>query len=122
MGTVEKVNLAEKFATIRDHWKPRIAGELNGQQVKLVKFVGEFVWHHHDDEDELFLVVKGRFRMEFRDREVWLEEGEFLVVPRGVEHRPVAEEEASVLLFEPASTLNTGNLRNERTVAQLERI
>jgi mannose-6-phosphate isomerase-like protein (cupin superfamily) len=97
-------------------------GELNGQQVKLVRFVGEFVWHHHEDEDELFLVVKGRFRMEFRDRQIWLEEGEFLVVPRGVEHRPVAEQEAHVLLFEPASTLNTGNVRNERTVAQLERI
>jgi mannose-6-phosphate isomerase-like protein (cupin superfamily) len=122
MSAVEKVNLAEKFASFRDHWKPRIVGELNGQQVKLVRFVGEFVWHHHDDEDELFLVVKGRFRMEFRDRHVWLEEGEFLVVPRGVEHRPVAEEEAHVLLFEPASTLNTGNVHNERTVAQLERI
>ncbi len=122
MSTVEKVNLSEKFASFRDHWKPRIAGELNGQHVKLVRFVGEFVWHHHDDEDELFLVVKGRFRMEFRDRHVWLEEGEFLVVPRGVEHRPVAEQEAHVLLFEPASTLNTGNVRNERTVDALERI
>jgi mannose-6-phosphate isomerase-like protein (cupin superfamily) len=122
MSAVEKVNLSEKFASFRDHWKPRIVGELNGQQVKLVRFIGEFVWHHHEDEDELFLVVKGRFRMEFRDRQVWLEEGEFLVVPRGVEHRPVAEEEAHVLLFEPASTLNTGNVRNERTVAELERI
>jgi mannose-6-phosphate isomerase-like protein (cupin superfamily) len=122
MSTIEKVNLAEKLAQFRDHWRPRIVGELNGQQVKLVRFVGEFVWHHHDDEDELFLVVKGRFRMDFRDREVWLEEGEFLVVPRGVEHRPVAEEEAQVLLFEPASTLNTGNLRNERTVSDLQHI
>ena len=122
MSAVEKVNLAQKLAGFRDHWKPRIVGELNGQQVKLVKFQGAFVWHHHDDEDEMFLVVKGRFRMEFRDRAVWLEEGEFLVVPRGVEHRPVAEEEAHVLLFEPASTLNTGNVRNERTVADLERI
>jgi mannose-6-phosphate isomerase-like protein (cupin superfamily) len=122
MSPIEKVNLSEKLALIRDHWKPRIVGELNGQQVKLVKFTGAFVWHHHDDEDELFLVVKGRFRMEFRDREVWLEEGEFLIVPRGVEHRPVAEEEAHVLLFEPASTLNTGNVRNERTVDSPERI
>jgi mannose-6-phosphate isomerase-like protein (cupin superfamily) len=117
-----KVNLSEKFARITEQWKPKIVGELNGQQVKLVKFLGPFVWHHHDNEDELFLVVKGRFRMEFRDRQVWLEEGEFLVVPRGVEHRPVAEEEAHVLLFEPATTLNTGNVRNERTVADLERI
>jgi mannose-6-phosphate isomerase-like protein (cupin superfamily) len=122
MSAIEKVNLAEKLAMFRDRWSPRIIGELNGQQVKLVKLQGEFVWHHHEDEDELFLVVKGRFRMDFRDREVWLEEGEFLVVPRGVEHRPVAEEEAHVLLFEPASTLNTGNLRNERTVVAPERI
>jgi mannose-6-phosphate isomerase-like protein (cupin superfamily) len=122
MSAVEKVNIAEKLALFGDHWRPRIVGELNGQQVKLVKFVGEFVWHHHDDEDELFLAVKGRFRMEFRDRDVWIEEGEFLVVPRGVEHRPVAEQEAHVLLFEPASTLNTGNLRDERTVEVLERI
>jgi predicted Na+-dependent transporter/mannose-6-phosphate isomerase-like protein (cupin superfamily) len=119
---VEKVHLREKFARITEHWKPKIVGELNGQQVKLVKFQGPFVWHHHEDEDELFLVVQGRFRMEFRDRQVWLEEGEFLVVPRGVEHRPVADEEAHVLLFEPASTLNTGNVRNERTVEQLEKI
>jgi mannose-6-phosphate isomerase-like protein (cupin superfamily) len=119
---MDKVNLAGKFAHISEQWKPKIAGELNGQQVKLVKFQGPFVWHHHDHEDELFLVVKGRFRMEFRDGHVWLEEGEFLIVPRGVEHRPVAEEEAQVLLFEPATTLNTGNVRNERTVAELERI
>jgi mannose-6-phosphate isomerase-like protein (cupin superfamily) len=120
MSPIEKVNLSQKLALIRDHWKPGIVGELNGQQVKLVKFTGAFVWHHHDEEDELFLVVKGRFRMEFRDREVWLEEGEFLIVPRGVEHRPVAEEEAHVLLFEPASTLNTGNVQDERTVDRLE--
>jgi mannose-6-phosphate isomerase-like protein (cupin superfamily) len=117
-----KVNLRDKFALFAEHWKPKIAGELNGQQVKLVKFLGEFVWHHHEHEDELFLVVQGRFRMEFRDRHVWLKEGEFLIVPRGVEHRPVAEEEAHVLLFEPASTLNTGDVRNERTVERLERI
>jgi mannose-6-phosphate isomerase-like protein (cupin superfamily) len=120
--SVEKVNIREKLALFDEWWKPKIAGELNGQHVKLVKFLGEFVWHHHDEEDELFLVVKGRFRMEFRDGEVWVEEGEFIVVPRGVEHRPVAEEEAHVLLFEPASTLNTGNVRNERTVTELDRI
>ena len=120
--SVEKVNMGQKFASFDEHWNPKIAGELNGQHVKLVKLLGEFVWHHHDEEDELFLVVKGRFRMEFRDREVWIEEGEFIVVPRGVEHRPVAEEEAHVLLFEPASTLNTGNVRNGRTVVKLDRI
>jgi mannose-6-phosphate isomerase-like protein (cupin superfamily) len=119
---MDKVNLREKLARFSEHWSPKVVGDLNGQQVKLVKFQGEFVWHHHDREDELFLVVQGRFRMEFRDRAVWLEEGEFLIVPRGVEHRPVAEEEAHVLLFEPASTLNTGNVRNERTLETLERM
>ena len=119
---MDKVNLRQKFNSFSEHWSPKIAGELNGQQVKLVKFLGPFVWHHHDNEDELFFVVKGRFRMEFRDRQVWLEEGEFLIVPRGLEHRPVAEEEVEVLLFEPASTLNTGNVRNERTRERLERI
>lgn len=119
---MDKVNLREKFDLFTEYWSPKIAGELNGQQVKLVKFQGPFVWHHHDNEDELFLVVKGRFRMEFRDSHVWLEEGEFLIVPRGIDHRPVAEEEAQVLLFEPASTLNTGNVRNERTKEQLEKI
>ena len=117
-----KVNLQEKFSLFADHWKPRVAGELYGQQVKLVKFSGPFVWHHHDTEDELFLVVKGRFRMGFRDGDIWLEEGEFLIVPHGVEHRPVAEEEVHVLLFEPASTLNTGNVDDERTVTVLDRI
>ena len=111
---MNKVTLKDAFARIPDHWRPRIAGELNGQQVKLV--------HHHDEEDELFLVVRGRFRMELRDGDVELGAGEFLVVPRGVEHRPVADEECEVLLFEPASTLNTGNVRNERTVAELDRI
>jgi GrpB-like predicted nucleotidyltransferase (UPF0157 family)/mannose-6-phosphate isomerase-like protein (cupin superfamily) len=119
---MEKVNLREKLSRFSEFWSPKIVGELNGQLVKLVKFTGEFVWHHHDHEDEMFLVVQGRFRMEFRDRHVWLEEGEFLIVPCGVEHRPVAEQEAHVLLFEPASTLNTGNVRNERTLAELERI
>jgi mannose-6-phosphate isomerase-like protein (cupin superfamily) len=120
--SVDKVNIEEKLALFDERWKPKIVGELNGQFVKLVKIIGEFVWHHHDDEDELFLVVKGRFLMEFRYRSVWIEEGEFIVVPRGVEHRPVAEEEAHVLLFEPASTLNTGNVRDEMTVAELDRI
>jgi mannose-6-phosphate isomerase-like protein (cupin superfamily) len=117
-----KVNLEEKLSLFSEQWKPKIVGELNGQYVKLVKFEGPFVWHHHDDEDEMFLVVKGRFRMEYRDRDEWIEEGEFVIVPRGVEHRPVAEKEAHVLLFEPATTLNTGNIENERTVAELERI
>lgn len=119
---MQKVNLVEKLALFSDHWHPRIVGELNGQHVKLAKILGEFIWHKHDHEDELFLVVKGRFRMEFRDRQVWLEEGEMLIVPRGVEHRPIAEEEAHILMFEPASTLNTGNVQNERTVAHLDRI
>jgi mannose-6-phosphate isomerase-like protein (cupin superfamily) len=113
---MDKVNPKEKFALFHAHWSPKVVGELNGQHVKLVKLLGEFVWHQHDQEDELFLVVKGRFRMEFRDRHVRLEEGEFLIVPRSVEHRPVADEEAHVLLFEPASTLNTGDVRDERTV------
>ncbi len=115
---MEKVNLAEKLALFHEHWSPRVVGELNGQHVKLVKFRGEFVWHKHDREDELFLVVKGGFRMEFRDRQVLLQEGEFLIVPRGTEHRPVADEEVHVLLFEPAGTLNTGDVRDERTVDQ----
>jgi mannose-6-phosphate isomerase-like protein (cupin superfamily) len=119
---MEKVNLREKFALFDEHWSPKVVGELNVQHVKLVKFRGEFVWHKHDHEDELFLVMKGRFLMEFRDREVRLEEGEFLIVPRGVEHRPVAEQEVHVLLFEPAGTLNTGDVRDERTVREPERI
>ncbi len=119
---MHKVNIAEKFAKIDEFWKPHVSAELNGQMVKFVKFIGEFVFHHHDNEDEMFLVVKGRFRMEFRERIEWIEEGEFIVVPRGVEHRPVADQECWVVLFEPASTLNTGNLVNERTVAQLQRV
>ncbi len=119
---IEKVNIAEKLSMFDDHWQPRIVGELNGQHVKLVKFTGPFVWHHHEVEDEMFLVVKGAFKMELRDRAVDLNEGEFLIVPRGVEHRPVAEQEAQVLLFEPATTLNTGNVQNERTVAAPKRI
>jgi mannose-6-phosphate isomerase-like protein (cupin superfamily) len=119
---VERVNIADKFQHIHEYWKPYIAAELNGQSVKLDKLKGEFIWHHHENEDEMFLVVKGRFRMEFRDRQVWIAEGEFIVVPRGVEHRPVAEEEAWIMLFEPASTLNTGNVENEMTRHELERV
>ena len=118
----DPVNLAQKLDRISAHWEPKVVGELNGQQVKLVKFLGPFVWHHHVDEDELFYVVKGRFRMEFRDRTVWVEQGEFLIVPRMVEHRPVADLEVEVMLFEPATTLNTGNVRNERTRDVLERL
>jgi len=122
-----KVSLAEKFAAFADHWSPKIAGELNGQQVKLVKFRGDFVWHHHDAEDELFLVVRGSFRMDYRDqsgaeRSLDVREGEFVIVPRGTEHRPSAAEEVHVMLFEPATTLNTGNVRNARTVEALETI
>jgi mannose-6-phosphate isomerase-like protein (cupin superfamily) len=118
----EKVNLAEKLALFSDTWSPKIVGELNGQHVKLVKLAGPFPGHHHDAEDELFLVVKGRFRMEFRDRDVWLDAGEFIIVPKGVAHRPVAEQEAHVLLFEPMATLNTGNVVNDQTVERLDRI
>jgi mannose-6-phosphate isomerase-like protein (cupin superfamily) len=110
-----KIDIAEKLTLFHEHWKPKVVAELNGQHVKLVKFQGEFVWHHHESEDELFLVVHGRFRMDFRDRSIWLKEGEMIVVPRGVEHRPVAEEEVAVLLFEPASTVNTGNVRGNLT-------
>lgn len=117
-----KVNLARAFASFTDHRSPRIAADLNGQQVKLVKFKGAFDWHFHEHEDELFLVHRGRFVMEFRDRRVELREGELLVVPRGVEHRPVADEEVEVILFEPATTLNTGNAVSERTVADLKRV
>ena len=115
------VNLKEKFAAITEAWKPCIVGELNGQHVKLAKLRGEFVWHHHEEEDELFLVMKGTLLMRLRDGEVTIREGEFLIVPRGVEHQPVAEEEVHLLLFEPAGTLNTGNVRNERTVENPER-
>jgi len=116
------VNIAQKLGQIHEYWKPHIAAELNGQMVKLVKFQGEFVWHHHDNEDEMFLVVKGAFDMHFRDRVEHLEEGEFIVVPRGVEHKPVAEKECEIVLFEPATTLNTGNTENELTQHELQRI
>jgi mannose-6-phosphate isomerase-like protein (cupin superfamily) len=116
------IDLREKFAALSEHWSPRIVAELNGQHVKLVKFRGEFVWHHHENEDELFFVHRGRFRMEFRDRVVEVGKGEMIVVPRGVEHRPVADEEVEVVLFEPAGTLNTGNVINERTIAEPARV
>jgi mannose-6-phosphate isomerase-like protein (cupin superfamily) len=140
---MNKINLTQKLSLFNDYWKPHIIGELNGQLVKLVKFKGPFTWHHHELEDELFLVVKGRFRMEFRDsdagsradhksdlagekanheREVWIAEGEMIIVPRGREHCPVADEECHILLFEPASTLNTGNIENELTVKNLSRL
>ena len=114
---MEKVSLAEKFAVFSEHWRPKIVGELNGQEVKIVKFLGPFVWHKDDTEDELFLVWRGRFRVEFRDRAVELEPGEFLIVPRGVEHRTVAEEEAEVVVFEPAATRNTGDVVDLRFTA-----
>lgn len=117
-----KINLSAAFATISEHWSPRIAADLNGQQVKLVKFRGAFDWHSHAAEDELFLVHRGRFMMHFRGHAVELAEGEFLVVPRGVEHRPVADEEVEVILFEPAGTLNTGNIESPRTVRDPRRI
>lgn len=119
---MEKVNLAEKFGLFDDLWSPKIVGELNGQHVKLAKLEGEFVWHHHDDEDELFLVVKGQLIMKLRDRDIVLNEGEFLIVPRGVEHMPVAPEAVSVLLFEPKGTLNTGNVQSAITKTHLDEI
>jgi mannose-6-phosphate isomerase-like protein (cupin superfamily) len=122
MGDSRVVNLAAKLATFSERWSPKVVGELNGQMVKVVKFLGPFVWHHHDDEDEMFYVIRGWFRMEFRDRAVDVAQGEFIIVPRGVEHRPVADQEVEVMLFEPATTLNTGNVRNERTIEQLDRL
>ena len=119
---IEKINLAEKLALFDERWRPKIVAELNDAYVKIVKVDGEFVWHHHDDEDELFLVVSGRLRMQLRDGDVVLEPGELIVVPRGVEHCPLAEEETHVVLIEPKTTLNTGNVRGERTVEQPERL
>jgi len=121
LADADKVNLTENLPLFDEYWSPKIVAELNGQHVKLVKLLGGFPWHHHDEEDELFFVIEDRLGMEFRDRDVWLEEGEMIVVPRGVEHHPVAEEEVHVMLFEPASTLNTGNVRNELTT-EAERI
>lgn len=119
---MRKVNIKQSFESFTEQWSPKIVGEVNDSYVKLVKFKGEFVWHHHDDEDEMFLVVKGRMLMRLEDQDITVEEGEFIVIPRGVEHMPVAEEEAHVLLFEPRSTLNTGNVQNERTRPTLDRI
>lgn len=119
---MDKVNLAQKFSLFQEYWSPKIAGEINDSYVKLVKLKGEFAWHHHETEDELFLVVKGRLLIKLRDQDIFLEQGEFVIIPRGVEHLPIAEEEAHVLLLEPKTTLNTGNVRDEKTVADLERI
>lgn len=119
---MEKVNIEEKLRLFNDPWHPRIIGELNDSYVKVVKLRGEFIWHHHDNEDELFWVVNGALRMRFRDRDVIVNPGEFIIVPRGVEHMPVAEAECQIVLFEPKTTLNTGNMQNERTVAELEHI
>jgi mannose-6-phosphate isomerase-like protein (cupin superfamily) len=119
---MESVNLKEKFSLFDDYWSPKVVGELNDFHVKLVKVKGEFVWHHHENEDEMFLVVKGRLVIRLRDHDIVLNEGEFTVIPRGVEHMPVAEEETHVLLLEPKTTLNTGNVQNERTVAELAEI
>ena len=119
---MDKINIEEKLSLIKDHWNPRIAGELNGQQIKLAKFKGEFIMHKHENEDEMFLVLKGSFRMEMGDKSIEINEGEFLIVPKGVEHKPVADEEVSVMLFEPASTLNTGDKVNEYTRRNIEKI
>jgi mannose-6-phosphate isomerase-like protein (cupin superfamily) len=119
---IRKVNLSEKFGLFHDHWNPRIAGEVNDSYVKLVKLQGEFVWHQHQNEDELFLVVQGQLTIRLRDGAIELGPGEFVIIPKGVEHMPVAAEEVHVLLLEPKSTLNTGNVQNDRTVAELDRI
>jgi mannose-6-phosphate isomerase-like protein (cupin superfamily) len=116
---MQKANLKEKFALINEHWRPKVVGELNGQEVKLVKFQGEFPWHQHEHEDEMFMAMKGNFRIEFRDKIVELAPGEFVIVPKGVEHRPVAENEVEVLLFEPAQLLNTGNITDEKYTAPI---
>ena len=117
---MEKVNLVEKFARFHDYWSPKVVGELDDSHVKLVKLQGEFVWHHHENEDEMFLVVKGRLLIKFRDRDLWLDEGELVIIPKGVEHMPVAPEEVHVMLIEPKGTLNTGNVQGDKTVANLE--
>jgi len=122
MKTPDKINLAEKFTQINSHWNPKIVGELNEQHVKLVKFSGTFIWHKHEGEDEMFLVVKGSFEMQFRKKTVTLAEGEFIIVPKGVEHRPRAENEVHVLLFEPVTTVNTGDKTSELTILNPEKI
>jgi mannose-6-phosphate isomerase-like protein (cupin superfamily) len=122
MDAIEKINIAEKLNQFPDYWNPRIAGELNGKHIKLAKFKGEFVWHHHENEDEMFLVIEGAFKMEMRDKTIDLKAGEFIIIPKGVEHRPVAEHEVSIMLFEPAETLNTGNVKGELTKEHLQKI
>ncbi len=117
---MEKVNIEEKLQLFSDHWSPKIVGELNGQQIKLAKFKGEFVWHKHENEDEMFLVLEGVLKMELRDKTILIHKNEFLIIPKGTEHKPVTENEVSVMLFEPASTLNTGNIENEKTKRNLE--
>ena len=119
---IEVVNLRDKFAKFTDQWRARVVGELNDTFVKLVKIKGEFIWHHHEEEDELFFIAQGRLLMKFRDGDVWINEGEFLIVPRGVEHCPVAPEEVHIMLVEPKSTVNTGNVVSERTVTEFKRI
>jgi mannose-6-phosphate isomerase-like protein (cupin superfamily) len=119
---LDKVNINQKFSLFNEYWSPKIVGELNGQYVKLAKFKGEFIWHKHDNEDEMFYVIRGKFIMELRDQVIELNEGEFFIVPKGIEHRPVAEEEVSVLLFEPKTTLNTGNQKNKLTKENLQKI
>ncbi|HEX8475651.1 MAG TPA: cupin domain-containing protein [Pyrinomonadaceae bacterium] len=119
---MDKINISEKFSLFDEYWKPKIAGEINDSYIKLVKFKGDFVWHHHDDEDEMFLVVKGSMTMKLRDRDITVREGEFIIIPRGVEHMPVAAEEVHVILLEPKSTLNTGNVHNDRTLPELQHI
>lgn len=119
---MDKINIAQKFSLFNDHWNPKIIGELNGQQIKLAKVKGEFVWHNHKDEDELFFIIKGKLKIEFRDKTIELSEGEMLIIPRGVEHRPVAEEEVLLMLFEPAATKHTGEVEHELTVRNPDRI
>jgi mannose-6-phosphate isomerase-like protein (cupin superfamily) len=118
----DKVNVKEKFGLFTEHWSPKVVGELNGQLIKLVKFSGDFVWHSHEHEDEMFLVIRGRFRMDYREGSEWIETGEFVIVPRGIEHKPYAEEEVEVMLFEPASTVNTGDAGGDRTRLALDQI
>lgn len=119
---MDKINIKEKFNLFSDYWSPKIIGQLNGQHVKLAKFKGEFVWHHHENEDELFLVIKGKLLIKFRDKDVWLTEGEMIIIPAKVEHLPIAEEEVHVMLFEPMSTLNTGNIVGDRTKSNLDKL
>ncbi len=115
---MNKINLSQEFSLFQEYWSPKIAGEINDMHLKLVKVKGEFVWHHHDNEDELFLIVKGRLQIKFRDREVWLDEGEFIIIPKGVEHCPVAPEDVQIILLEPKTTVNTGNIQNELTATE----